>query len=56
MVELHKSSRPSLLTKVATSKRPALATRFGSSKVTAIRSIPRDTAFIGSASLVWVKQ
>ena len=56
MVVLHKSSRPSLRTKVATSNRPALATRFGSSKVTAIRSIPRDTGFTESASLGWVKR
>ena len=31
---------------------PALATRFGSSKVTATRSIPRDTGFTESASFV----
>ena len=45
-------SSPSRLTKVATSTSPALATRFGSSKVTATRSIPRDTGFTESASFV----
>ena len=45
-------SSPSRLAKVATSTRPALATRFGSSKVTATRSIPRDTGFTESASFV----
>ena len=52
IVALHRASRPSRRTKVATSNRPALATRFGSSKVTQTRSIPRDTGFTESASFV----
>ena len=49
---LTRASSPSLFTTVATSNSPALATRLSSSKVTAIRSIPRDTGFTGSASFV----
>lgn len=47
------ASRSSRFTSVATSNSPALATRPGSSKVTAIRSIPRDTELTGSASANW---
>ena len=45
-------SSPSRFARVAMSTSPALATRFGSSKVTATRSIPRDTGFTESASFV----
>ena len=52
IVVSHSFSSPSRLAKVEMSTRPALATKFGSSKVTATRSIPRDTGLTESASFV----